>query len=58
MLVPILMLVVVLIAALAVGLYTAKRRVIDRENPPDIRPDDPPPPDRAPAHRSANFRHS
>lgn len=44
MLVPISLLVLTLIAALVIGLYTAKKRVVDDVEPPDIRPDDPPPP--------------
>ena len=44
MLLPILLIIVTLVAALAIGLYTAKKRVVDDVDPPDIRPDDPPPP--------------
>jgi hypothetical protein len=44
MLVPITFLVLALVIAVAIGLYKAKRRVIDHDEPPDIRPDDPRPP--------------
>ena len=44
MLVPISLLVLTLVAALVIGLYTAKKRVVDDVEPPEIRPDDPPPP--------------
>jgi hypothetical protein len=44
MLVPITLLILTLVVALAIGLYTTKRRVVDHEEPPDIRPDDPRPP--------------
>jgi hypothetical protein len=40
MLVPIALMLVVLLAAIIGGLYKAKRRVVDRDRPPDIRPDD------------------
>jgi hypothetical protein len=40
MLVPIALMVIALVAALVGGLYIAKRRVVDHEQPPDIRPDD------------------
>lgn len=38
------LLVVVLLVALLGGIRTAKRKVIDHEHRPDVRPDDPPPP--------------
>jgi hypothetical protein len=40
MLVPTALVVIVLLLAVLGGLYIAKRRVVDREEPPDIRPDD------------------
>jgi uncharacterized protein YneF (UPF0154 family) len=40
MLVPIAFLVLVLLVALAGGVYVARRRIIDHERKPDIRPDD------------------
>lgn len=45
MFVPIILLILTLLVALAIGLYTAKRRVVDKEQKPDIRPDDPRPGD-------------
>ncbi len=44
MLVPITLLILALLASVAIGIYTAKKRVFDDEQPPDIRPDDPRPP--------------
>jgi uncharacterized protein YneF (UPF0154 family) len=43
MLLPIALIVIALIAAVIGGLYVAKRRIVDREEPPDLRPDDRPP---------------
>ena len=40
MLLPTALVLFVLIIALIGGLYVAKRRVVDKEEPPDIRPDD------------------
>lgn len=43
MFVPIILLILTLLVAVAIGLYAAKRRVVDNEQKPDIRPDDPRP---------------
>lgn len=43
MLVPISLLILTLLALLVIGFYSAKRRMIDKDIPPDVRPDDPPP---------------
>ncbi len=40
MLVPIALTVIVLLVALGGAMYWAKRRVIDHEQKPDVRPDD------------------
>jgi hypothetical protein len=42
MLLPISLIVLVLFVAMLGGLYVVKKRAIDREHPPDLRPDDPP----------------
>lgn len=57
MLVPISLLILTLLALLAIGLVSAKRRVIDKDIPPDVRPDDPPPsPDVPPYVRGEELR--
>ena len=59
MLVPIALLLLTLIAVIAIGLVTAKRRIVDNESPPDVRPDDPPPSPDVPAHvRAEDLRPS
>jgi hypothetical protein len=40
MLVPILLIILVLLVALVGGLVVAKRRLVDHEVPPDVRPED------------------
>lgn len=40
MLVPVALLILILIAVLIGGIYTAKRRFVDHEVAPDIRPDE------------------
>ena len=40
MLVPTALVIIVLLLALVGGLYVAKRRVVDHEEKPDIRPND------------------
>ena len=57
MLVPITLLLLTLIAIIAIGLFTAKRRLVDKEIPPDVRPDEPPPsPDVPPYVRGEDLR--
>lgn len=57
MFVPISLLILTLLALLAIGLISAKRRVIDKDIPPDVRPDDPPPsPDVPPYVRGEELR--
>ncbi len=57
MLVPITLLLLTLIAIIAIGLVTAKRRLVDNDIPPDVRPDDPPPsPDVPPYVRAEDRR--
>lgn len=57
MFVPISLLILTLLALLAIGLISAKRRMIDKDIPPDVRPDDPPPsPDVPPYVRGEELR--